>query len=104
MKTLDEVTIKRIKNNYPQNWIDAMMDQGKIDKILSFIDRNKEIVLTYEQVFFSPNGFDIYELNGERRIFCVKNSVFPTAPLTDKDAAGDWQQWLQKAKKIKEIR
>lgn len=104
MKTLDEVTIKRIKDNYQQNLIDAMLDQDKVKEVLSFMERNKDVELTYEQVFFSPSGFDVYELNGERRIFCVKNNIFPLVPLMEKDATGDWKEWLKKAKKIKEIR
>ena len=104
MKKLDKTTIERIKSSYPQNWIDAMLDQDKVNEVLSFMERNKDIKLTYEQVFFSPNGFDVYELNGEQRIFCVKNGIFPLAPLMEKDAVGDWKQWQKQAKKIREIR
>lgn len=105
MKILDQETIDRIKSNYPDNWIDAMIgNPEKIDEILSFLDRNKEVELRYEQVFFSPDGFDVYELDGEKRMFCVKNSVFPTVPLSEADAKGDWQAWLAKARKVKELR
>lgn len=51
MKKIDKNTIERIKNGYPQNWIDAMLDQNKVNEILSFMERNKDVELTYEQVF-----------------------------------------------------
>lgn len=105
MRKLDQDVVERIRENYPLNWAEAMLNPEKIEKGLSFIERNaNDISLTYEQVFFSPNGFDVYELNGETRVFTVENSVFKTTPLTEKDAEGDWQGWLKKATKIKEIR
>lgn len=106
MKTLDQKTIERIKASYYPNFVEAMVgDPIKVDQILSFIERHKNtITLTFEQVFFSPDGFDVYELNGEKRFFNVKNELFDVSPLRDEDAVGDWREWLKKARKIEELR
>ena len=105
MRTLDEKTIEEIKRSYPYNWSEAMLRPNKVAEVLEFIERNKkEIEVSYTQVFFAPNGFDIYELNGERRVFCAPSEAFGVSPLSEKDSVGDWQAWLKSASKIKEIR
>lgn len=104
MKKLTDDQRREIKNNYPSNWYEAMINEERASTLLNYIDAHKEYNITYSQAFFSSAQIDVYELEGEVRLFNSKNSVFDLSPLRTEDAEGDWKEWVKKAKLVKELR
>ena len=103
MKTFTKEEIEKLNQKYDVRWVEAMI--AKQDEILDFIERNESVYhFDIPQVFFSPNGFSVFEKDGERRIFCNPNALFDLQPLDAAFAEGDWREWLKGSTKTLEIK
>ena len=94
---------KQLSKDYESRWVEAMI--SKSEEIFKFLEDNKELDLSFQEVFFSSKGYVKCELNGNEFIFSIPSSLFPAMPL-NRDAEnplfknGKFHNWYKKSNKI----
>lgn len=93
---------EHILSNYSPNFAEAMLKPEIVEQIEDFLDRNGSFQISYTQAYFSNCKIDVYELDGEQRLF--SDALLTLCPISEEYAKGDWLTWIKKANKINGLR
>lgn len=104
MKTVPIGIKNHLMATYNRGFYDAMTKNVElVDRICSFRERHEVYEISYSQAFFACCKIDVYELEGEYKLFTSPGQVFGIVPISSQYSF-DWVNWLSKAKLIKELR